>query len=217
MDRCRRPYRRRWCVLGATLVDAVVLVAFSGSAALAATRQAALRQKLTADSASANACYGGGVAISGDTALVSCAGQTVADGSGTDHPGAGAVYVYTRSAGVWSEQAVLTDPVAADGDQFGESVALSGDTAVVGAISAGGTGAAYVYSRTGADWSQPTTWPRPTVPPVTSSAARSPCRAARSSSAPTTRVSASAATPTSMPGRPTCFAARVRAGRKKPS
>ena len=42
-------------------------------------------------------------------------------------------YVFTRSGGVWSEQAKVTASDTAAGDRFGESVAVSGDTAVVGA------------------------------------------------------------------------------------
>jgi hypothetical protein len=89
--------------------------------------------------------------------------------------GAGAVYVFTRSADSWSQQAYVkasntgTEDV---GDQFGFSVALSGDgnTLAVGATSepsaaegingdqsdksAPDAGAVYVFTRAGKDWSQ---------------------------------------------------------------
>jgi len=56
-----------------------------------------------------------------------------------------------------AEQAKLTSNDAAPGDSFGESVSLSGDTTVVGAVQgnhAGGTdaGSAYVFVRNGASW-----------------------------------------------------------------
>jgi hypothetical protein len=153
----RQPHRRLCCALWAALASAFLLAAFTSPAALAAASQAVLRQKLTADTPTVDNYYGARVVISGDTALIPCVSQAVADQSGTIHPGAGAVYVYVRTAGGWSKQAVLTDPTPADDDYFGQSVALSGDTAVVGATGVGKTGAAYVYSRTGTDWSLSTT------------------------------------------------------------
>lgn len=154
MDHRQQPYRRLCYALWAALASAFLLAAFTSPAALAAASQAVLQRTLTDDTPTASNYYGACVAISGDTALVSCASQAVAGQSGTIHPDAGAVDVYVRTAGVWSEQFVLTEPTPADNDLFGSSVALSGDTAVVGAIGVGGnTGAAYVYSRTGTDWS----------------------------------------------------------------
>ncbi len=46
---------------------------------------------------------------------------------------AGAAYVFVRSGSTWTQQAKLTASDAAAGDQFGYSVSVSGDTAVVGA------------------------------------------------------------------------------------
>ena len=67
----------------------------------------------------------------------------------------GAAYVFVRSGGVWAQQQALT----AAGYQFGASVSLSGDTAVIGAPNATvgsnvGQGAAYVFVRTNTTWSQ---------------------------------------------------------------
>jgi hypothetical protein len=45
----------------------------------------------------------------------------------------GSAYVFTRSAGVWTEQAKLIPADGEAGDSFGWSVALDGDTAVIGA------------------------------------------------------------------------------------
>jgi hypothetical protein len=84
---------------------------------------------------------------------------------------AGAVYVYTRVAGTWSQQAYVKASNTGAGDNFGKSVALSGEgnTLVVGApfeasssTGIGGTpdesatdaGAVYVYARTAGTWSQ---------------------------------------------------------------
>jgi FG-GAP repeat len=90
--------------------------------------------------------FGEAVALSGDTALVGAYGEK---------GGVGAAYVYVRSGTDWKLQARLTASDGATGDWFGWSVALSGDTALVGAY--GGDenqGAAYVFVRSGTDWNQ---------------------------------------------------------------
>lgn len=82
----------------------------------------------------------------------------------------GAAYVFTRTSGSWNQQAYLKASNAQSGDEFGSSVALSSDTLVVGASledsvasgvngdqtnnSASGSGAAYVFTRSGTTWSQ---------------------------------------------------------------
>jgi hypothetical protein len=73
----------------------------------------------------------------------------------------GAAYIFERNqggAGNWGEVKKITASDAAGMDLFGQSVALNGDTVVVGAIGANnGTGAAYLYQRNqgGADnWGQ---------------------------------------------------------------
>ncbi len=45
----------------------------------------------------------------------------------------GAAYVFTRTGGVWSQQAYLKASNTDASDQFGLAVAVSGDTVVVGA------------------------------------------------------------------------------------
>jgi hypothetical protein len=120
--------------------------------------------------------FGESVALSGNTAVVGAGGESSnakgVDGDQADNsaPSAGAAYVFTASGTTWSQQAYLkasnTDAV----DVFGRSVAISGDTAIVGASSesssatgvngdesdnsAGGAGAAYVFVRNGVTWSQ---------------------------------------------------------------
>ncbi len=57
--------------------------------------------------------------------------------------------MFARSAGVWTQQQKLTASDAAAGDQFGVSVSVSGDTAVVGAYedddAGDSSGSAYVF------------------------------------------------------------------------
>ena len=110
--------------------------------------------ELTAADGAATDYFGGSVALAGDTAVVGAYGKSVGG-----HADAGVAYIYTRAGTVWSQKAELSDPDAAAGDYFGISVALAGDTALVGAYGAAfdghaGAGAAYVYTRTGTAWSQ---------------------------------------------------------------
>jgi hypothetical protein len=98
----------------------------------------------------ADAAFGDSVAISGTTVVVGASGY---NGTGT-----GAAYVFTGSGATWSQQATLADPGGATGDYFGDSVATTGSTAVIGADgTSSGTGAAYVFTRSGATWSQQAT------------------------------------------------------------
>ncbi|MFQ5493855.1 MAG: FG-GAP repeat protein, partial [Phycisphaerae bacterium] len=108
--------------------------------------------KLTADDAAAGDWFGNAVSISGDTAVI---------GSPLDDDGvvvSGSATVFVRTGGVWTQQAKLTAADAAEDDWFGNSVAISGDTIVVGSPldkDAGFlTGSAYVFVRTGGVWTQ---------------------------------------------------------------
>jgi len=122
--------------------------------------------------------FGYSVALSGDTLAVGALGERSAatgiNGDQTDNSlrNAGAVYVFTRDgAGVWSQQAYVKASNTEADDNFGYSVAVSGDTLAVGANyegsaatgingnqannSAAQSGAVYVFTRDGAGiWSQ---------------------------------------------------------------
>jgi hypothetical protein len=85
------------------------------------------------------------VAVSGGTAVVGAAG--------TNSSG-GAAYIYVKGSSGWptTPTATLADPAAASGDRFG-SVAISGGTAVVGAIGTNSfAGAAYLYVKGSSGW-----------------------------------------------------------------
>ena len=105
--------------------------------------------KLTPSDGSARDFFGRSVALSGDTALIG------ADGNDEAAFGAGAAYIFERDVGgpdSWGEVTKLTASDTAAGDSFGGPVALSGDTAIVGAGSKAGdiccnVGAAYVFER----------------------------------------------------------------------
>jgi hypothetical protein len=104
----------------------------------------AQQAKLIAADAIGNARQGFSVSLSGD-------GNIAIVGGYVDNDFVGAAWVYTRSGGVWSEQAKLvgTD-LAGVGDQ-GFSVAVSSDG---NTIISGAAGAAWVFTRSGTEWIQ---------------------------------------------------------------
>ncbi len=110
-------------------------------------------KKLTASDDDPGDFFGQAVAISGDIAVV---GASLDDEEGSL---AGAAYVFARDQGgpdAWGEVKKLTASDAAGGELFGRSVAISGDTILVGALGAGaGPGTAYVFSR---DQGGPDAW-----------------------------------------------------------
>ena len=87
---------------------------------------------------------------------LSADGNTALIGGPGDKGNIGAVWTFTRSNGVWTQQgAKLTAAGASGAGHFGETVALSADgtTAVVGAPNEG-SGVMRVYMRSGASWVQ---------------------------------------------------------------
>src|SRR6266498_3967425 len=107
------------------------------------------QQKLLASDAAAGALFGISVAISGETVVVGAPGDD----------SRGSAYVFARNGGVWSQQQKLLASDAAAGDAFGESVAISGETVVVGAqfdddVAGDNQGSAYVFARSDGVWSQ---------------------------------------------------------------
>jgi hypothetical protein len=110
--------------------------------------------KLIANDGAANDNFGSTVAISGSYAIVDA--QTANIGNNIDQ---GAAYVFVRNGTTWTQQAKLTANDGVSIDQFGFSVAMSGDYAIVGARFAdvaGNTnqGAAYIFLRNGTTWAQ---------------------------------------------------------------
>ena len=111
--------------------------------------------KLIASDAAMDDQFGYSVAIDGDTVAI---GAWNDDHGGGEN--AGSAYVFIRSADGWVEQAKLTASDGSSGDLFGASVALDGNTAVIGAYADnhGGSyadgGSVYVFVRSNGAWSQ---------------------------------------------------------------
>jgi hypothetical protein len=112
---------------------------------------------LQASDFGANDRFGFSVAISGDTLVVGAYDEN--GGAGSANPGSGAAYIFTRNcrntADVWCELQILHASDLQSIDHFGFSVAISGNTLLVGAYGEDGgvgnllpnAGAAYVFNR----------------------------------------------------------------------
>ncbi len=94
--------------------------------------------------------FGYAVSLDGDTALIGGPGNPF------DPLYPGAAYVFTRVGTTWTQQAKLVASDGQDGDFFGNTVALDGDSAIIGSEYWSGTGSAYVFTRTGTTWTQQT-------------------------------------------------------------
>ena len=111
------------------------------------------QQKLMASDASPLDRFGERVDVDGDTIVV---GAPANDAAASD---AGAVFVYTRSGTVWSEQDKITAETPIIEGGFGLAVAVEGDTLLVGASRFDMVGAALdqkvtVYTRSGTTWTK---------------------------------------------------------------
>ena len=121
-------------------------------------------QKIVASDREDLAFFGNSISVSGDYMIVGAYNETK-DASGLNSlSDAGAAYFFQRSGGVWSQMQKVVGSYRNFGDQFGWSVSISGDYAVVGVIDededASGAntlataGAAYIFERSGGTWSQ---------------------------------------------------------------
>jgi len=106
----------------------------------------------TASDGAAGDQFGSSVAISDDYALVGSPGSILS-------PTRGSVYVFVHSGSTWTQQAKLTASDGAAYDEFGSSVSISGNLALIGAPADDNgvntdQGSAYVFVRSGSSWTQ---------------------------------------------------------------
>src|SRR5262249_50831155 len=111
-------------------------------------------QKLIASDAAAGDLFGFSVALDAETAVIGASGKD--ENAATD---AGAAYAFTLVDGTWTEQQKLSFNNLEQGDFFGAAVAVSGDTALIGAfgddIGANtDQGSAHVFVRSGTVWTR---------------------------------------------------------------
>ena len=102
-------------------------------------------QKLVASDGAANDLFGYPVSLVGNTLVVGAYSDDDNDASAS-----GSAYVFVRSGSAWSAQQKLTAADGEAGDRFGYSLAIEGDTIVVGAYTdddkGTDSGSVYVYA-----------------------------------------------------------------------
>lgn len=108
-------------------------------------------QELNASGSTAYDGFGTSIAIDGSNVLVGAVGDS-------SSPGPGAAYLFAESGGTWTQTAKLVPSDSSVADGFGSSVALKGNTALIGANhwDSTGQGAAYVFTGSSTNWSQAT-------------------------------------------------------------
>lgn len=110
--------------------------------------------RLTASDGRGQDFFGAAVDVSVDIVVVGAKFDTAGK------PYSGSAYVFARTGASWTEQAKLLASDAHPDDELGTSVAVQGDTAVVGAYNypvapfASAGGAAYVFTSSGGAWAQ---------------------------------------------------------------
>lgn len=113
-----------------------------------------IEQKVTASGGQISDRFGAAVVIDGSTAFVSAPCSHL--NPNTLQCGPGAVYVFIRSKGAWTQTAKLTASDGVPGSGFGVAMAVEGATVLIGAPGASdgstGPGAVYVFSESGGSW-----------------------------------------------------------------
>jgi hypothetical protein len=108
--------------------------------------------KITASDGEQGDLFGKSVSIDGNYIIV---GANWSDDNGEQ---SGSAYIFHRNVNTWSEVTKLTASNAGTMDQFGYSVSISGNYAVIGAykneVDGIKTGSAYVFKRTGHNWTE---------------------------------------------------------------
>ncbi|MFC2084703.1 FG-GAP repeat protein, partial [Bacteroidota bacterium] len=108
--------------------------------------------KLIASDGAENDYFGWSVSISGDRAII---GALWNDDAGSN---SGSAYIFSFDGTSWSEEAKLTASDAAANDEFGCSVSISGDRAIIGAKrnsdAGSNSGSAYIFSFDGTSWNE---------------------------------------------------------------
>jgi hypothetical protein len=145
------PARKRAHTLFASLSTITLVLGLVLPAA--AQSQWPQRQKVSSTPRGVGAQFGNALAVSGNTMVIGARNDS------TTAAQAGAAFVYVLTGTTWTQQAKLLASDGALGDKFGYSVAVSGDTVVVGAYNddaplAANSGSAYVFVRNGTTWTQ---------------------------------------------------------------
>ena len=109
-------------------------------------------QKLTASDGSALDKFGHSVAISGNEAFIG------APGDNANGQSAGSVYIFSYDGTTWSQRQKVAPVSGSSWEKFGQSVALAGNYAIIGAwgdnFNGESSGSAYVFYNNGSNWQE---------------------------------------------------------------
>jgi hypothetical protein len=121
-------------------------------------------QKIVASDRDVGDYFGLSVAISGDYAIVGAWQEDEDSTGGNTLSRAGSAYIFKNNAGTWSEVQKIVASDRGANDEFGHSVAISGDYVIVGAPDESedsigestliGAGSAYIFKNNAGEWSQ---------------------------------------------------------------
>ncbi len=170
------PAGQAWATPTLPLKEFPVKLALTSSSGASSTYEVVIEREgsqqayLKASNAEAGDMFGPMIAMSGDTLVVGApeedSNSKAIDGDQNNNSleASGAVYVFTNRGDSWVQQAYLKPSDALADDYFGLSVAISGDTLVIGAVhapifrpganTATRPGVAYVFTRTQGKWGQ---------------------------------------------------------------
>jgi uncharacterized UPF0146 family protein len=121
-------------------------------------------QKLVTSDAKGGDYFGTSVSISGDYAIVGSSVQDYDENGENKIDDAGAAYIFKNTNGTWKQQQKIVASDRTDSDNFGKSVSIDGDYAIVGAYDQDSAvngsdykedaGAAYIFELEGDTWKQ---------------------------------------------------------------
>jgi len=105
------------------------------------------QEKLLASDGTADDYFGHSVSIDDNYVII---------GAPYNHNGDyyGSAYIFTRSGTIWTEQTKLLASDGAAGEQFGYSVSIDGDYAIIGASNGAKSNTAYVFKRNLTNWNE---------------------------------------------------------------
>ncbi len=145
---------QKTAVLSVGLTVALVLGLATASSGQVSGEPTTQDQRVVASDPGTGDRFGTAIAIDGDTMVI---------GAGFGDEFTGAAYVFVRTGDTWIETQRLVPADSQTFDGFGFAVAIEGDTIIIGAslsspfVAPGelqGTGAAYVFMRTGDTWTE---------------------------------------------------------------
>lgn len=97
--------------------------------------------------------FGWSLDVSGNRIAIGAPGATIGSFNAS-----GAIYIFDRLGGAWTETAILYSDTPSSSDRFGYSVSLDGDRVLVGCFEdddlGNGSGSALIFERTAGTWNQ---------------------------------------------------------------